>query len=157
MHARKLVVEITAGVALAALLAVGYGYYMQRTHGIPGFTDGSQRTVTAGGVPVQAEVVSTDASRQKGLSGRSELAPGTAMLFVFDTDGMWGFWMKDMSFAIDIVWVAPDGTVVGVAPSAAPDTYPHIFYPAALARFVLELPAGFSAAHELAVGGKIVI
>jgi len=121
------------------------------------FADHSQRTVVIGATPLTLEVVSTEASREQGLSGRGSLAPGTGMLFVFDSDGQWGFWMKDMLFNIDMVWVAADGTVVTVAKDVSPDTYPQVFYPSSPARYVLELPAGFADSHHLAEGSKIVI
>jgi len=142
-----------AALVIVALGAVGY-YVMPQKAPTP-WPDHSVRTLTIDNKSVQVEVVSTDASRQMGLSGRSGLAPETGMLFVFDTDNSWGFWMKDMRFSIDMVWLSADGTVVTIAPSVEPDTYPQIIYPQVPARYVLEFPAGFAQAHNLAVGQPI--
>lgn len=79
------------------------------------------------------------------------------MLFVFDTEGEWGIWMKDMHFPIDIIWASQDGTVVTVAKDISPDTYPQAFYPSVPARYVLEVPAGFVAAHDVAEGSRLSI
>ena len=103
------------------------------------------------------EVADTEALREQGLSGRPNLPEGQGMLFVFDTDGVWGIWMKGMQFPIDIVWADASGTVVTVAVNIAPDTYPDSFYPTIPARYVLELQAGFTATHDIVVGSKIVL
>ena len=104
------------------------------------------------------EVADTESTREQGLSGRLNLPEGQGMLFVFDTDGSWGIWMKDMRFAIDIVWADASGAIVTVSSNVAPDTYPEkSFYPIAPARYVLELPAGFTTAHGIAAGSKLVL
>ena len=59
--------------------------------------------------------------------------------------------MKDMKFAIDMVWIASDEAVVGMFTNVAPDTYPKSFAPDGVARYVLELPAGYVAAHGVKV------
>lgn len=66
-------------------------------------------------VRVGVEIVDTPALRTRGLSGRADLPDGQGMLFLFETAGVQAFWMKDMRFEIDIVWIR-DGKVVGVAP-----------------------------------------
>ncbi len=115
------------------------------------------RAITIGGVSVSVEVADTASLREQGLSGRSDLPKGQGMLFVFDTDGAWGIWMKDMQFPIDIVWADASGTVITVAANVAPETYPEVFNPSAPARYVLELPAGFAAAHGIVEGTVIKI
>lgn len=104
-----------------------------------------------------AEVVNTEGSRELGLSGRTSLAPNTAMLFVFDSSDKWGIWMKDMRFNLDIVWLSEQGVVVGLEQDVSPNTYPEAFYPNMPARYVLELPAGFAAAHKVAEGSQFVL
>ena len=115
------------------------------------------RTISIGDTVISVEVADTEDSREQGLSGRSDLRSGKGMLFVFDTDGTWGIWMKDMQFPIDIVWVDVFGTVVTVAENVAPDTYPKVFNPSAPARYVLELPAGFTAEQGIKEGSIIKI
>lgn len=117
----------------------------------------AQRLIHIGETTIYVEAATTKLARERGLSGRDGLAPNTGMLFVFDTDGMWGIWMKDMKFGIDMLWLAEDGTVVTVKPSVSPDSYPESFYPTSPARYVLELPAGFAAAHDIGVGSKFVL
>jgi uncharacterized membrane protein (UPF0127 family) len=113
-------------------------------------------TLAAGDATVVAEVADTPASRELGLGGRTSLADGKGMWFVFDVDGYWAFWMKDTLIPLDMVWVAADGTVVTVAHDVQPSSYPQAFKPTAPARYVLELPAGYTAKHGIAEGGKVV-
>lgn len=102
--------------------------------------------VQVGGATVKAEVADTLALQTRGLSGRTNLPEGGGMLFVFEEQGAHGIWMKDMLFAIDILWATGDGTIITVAERVAPGTYPQSFYASsAEARYVLEVPAGFVA------------
>ncbi len=106
----------------------------------------------------------TEALREQGLSGRASLAPNTGMLFVFEHRGDWGIWMKVMHFAIDIVFIGDTsdpkvGSVVAVYEDVSPDTYhqtpPKIFYPPLAVPYVLELPAGWAAAHGVKEGSRV--
>jgi uncharacterized membrane protein (UPF0127 family) len=111
----------------------------------------------AGTTTVVAEVADTPALRSLGLGGRASLAQGSGMWFVFDTDGLWQFWMKDTLIPLDMLWVAADGTVVTVAHDVQPDSYPQAFGPAKPARYVLEVPAGFAKTHGIAEGAQVVV
>ena len=62
-------------------------------------------------------------SADKGLSDRPFLAPGTGMLFVFESDGHRQFWMKNMHFPLDMVWIGSDcavGEISGEVPASPP-------------------------------------
>lgn len=123
--------------------------------GIAAQGDLATRVVHIGGRNVQVTVVDTPASRERGLSGRSGLASDEGMLFVFPSDGKYGFWMKDMRFPIDIVWLSGRGEVLDMRTSVSPASYPAVFEPKAPARFVLELPAGFTDAYTVRIGDEV--
>ena len=108
--------------------------------------------VTIGGTIVHVRVADTDQTRQKGLSGTSGLGAAEGMLFVFDVPGRWGMWMKDMRYSLDMVWMDGDKKIVSISQNVAPSTYPKVFLPETDSLYVLELPAGFVAAHNVAVG-----
>jgi hypothetical protein len=65
------------------------------------------------------EIATTSIEEARGLSFRKSLADGTGMLFTFDP-GVQQFWMKDMNFPIDIIWVA-SGKVAGFVENAQPE------------------------------------
>jgi uncharacterized membrane protein (UPF0127 family) len=83
------------------------------------------------------EVSVTKEAREKGLSGRAELCRGCAMLFVFDAPSQYGFWMKDMQFPIDILWLR-DGRIVHKESNVSPDDQ-RILKPTEAADSVLEI------------------
>jgi uncharacterized protein len=105
--------------------------------------------VNLGGAVVKVEVVSTLEDRTLGLSGRESLPENTGMLFVFPENGEHLFWMKDMKFSIDIIWISEDGRVVYIKENAAPESFPEVFKPEGNARYVLEVPAGFAAKNNI--------
>lgn len=142
------IVWITVAVLSLALIPVGYRCAIQKT-----CKSGTVEKAVRGEAVVQlpkgmiyAEVVDTPASRAQGLSGRKTLGEKEGMLFVFEQPGRYGFWMKDMLFPIDIMWINDDGIVVHVEGNVSPSTYavtdpPQTFINEPEARFVLELPA----------------
>lgn len=113
--------------------------------------------VAIGGTRVAVAVADTPEKRAQGLSGRTSLTDGTGMLFVFPEVGLHGFWMKDMQFSIDIIWLSEDGAVVHMAEDVPPESYPASFRPEEPALYVLEVPAGFVKAHHIATGSKALI
>jgi uncharacterized membrane protein (UPF0127 family) len=110
------------------------------------------RSVVLAGQTIHVSIADTPALQEKGLGGRTSLAPNEGMLFVFPESGEYAFWMKDMRFSIDIVWLSDDGAVVYMAQNVSPDTYPQTFIPNEPARYVLELPAGWAKAYTMKIG-----
>jgi uncharacterized membrane protein (UPF0127 family) len=104
------------------------------------------------GTTLQVDLAITPDQQEKGLGTRSGLAADHGMLFIFPQDGHYEFWMKDMNFSIDIIWLDHNGKVIDVVPDLSPKTFPQAFGPKGLSRFVLEVPAGFAAAHHVQIG-----
>jgi uncharacterized membrane protein (UPF0127 family) len=147
----SLAVKMIMGGLLAVSVLVLFFYYTADAT-MP------ERVITINNVSVTVEVADTDVLREQGLSGHAPLEPGKGMLFVFSQDDMWGIWMKDMLFPIDIVWINQEGIVITVAHNVLPESYPlQSFYPTAPARYVLELPAGYSDTYGIAEGVRAVL
>lgn len=108
------------------------------------------------GVALSVEVVSTVEGRARGLSGHRPLTDQQGMLFVWSEEDTRSFWMKGMTFPIDIIWLR-DGQVLGVTANLPVPTSND---PALLARYtspgpvdqVLEVAAGWAEAHGLTAG-----
>jgi uncharacterized membrane protein (UPF0127 family) len=62
-------------------------------------------TIYVGERPFNIEIAETYDQQSLGLGGRDELKPNTGMFFVFPSPSVQSFWMKDMKFPIDIVWI----------------------------------------------------
>jgi uncharacterized membrane protein (UPF0127 family) len=148
--------------ALAVVVVAGVATMILSYHPVPKPITAMQTpyktaSLRLGTATVLAEVADTPALREKGLGGRTGLEDGRGMWFVFDTDGLWAFWMKDTLIPLDMLWAAADGTIVYIAHNVRPDSYPAAFAPPAPARYVLEVPGGFAAKHGIAEGQKIVV
>jgi len=113
--------------------------------------------ITIGDVPVQASIADTMSSRIKGLSDTPFLPDNVVKLFAFGVPGSHSIWMKDMNYAIDILWAAEDGTIVHIEETVAPETFPRSFASPVPAWFVVETTAGFVGTHEITVGDKVVL
>jgi uncharacterized membrane protein (UPF0127 family) len=109
------------------------------------------------GRSIRVAIADTPALQSLGLGNRSGLGADEGMLFVFPVDRPYAFWMKDMHFSIDMLWLSAQGVIVYMAQNVSPETYPKDFVPTAPARFVLELPAGYAQAHSFIVGDRVVI
>jgi len=107
---------------------------------------------TLRGEQLLLEVADTPELRTQGLSGREKLSQGSGMLFIFDNMNLYGFWMKDMKFSLDIMWLDADKKIVYIEKNLSSDTYPTIFTPASPAQYVLEVPAGFVDNSNVSLG-----
>jgi uncharacterized protein len=111
-------------------------------------------TVRIGDATIEAEIAATDAEQKRGLSGRDSLAPDSGMLFVFETPGTYGFWMKEMRFPLDFIYLRK-GTVVAVKENVpVPTVAPLPFAPAEPFDALIEVNAGWIAAHRIQLGDK---
>lgn len=115
--------------------------------------------VQIAGKNIKVEIADTDESREKGLSGHALLKDDEGMLFIFDHPSKYAFWMKDMNFPIDIIWMTSselgesnDLQVVFIQKNAEPSSYPSVFLPSNPANYVLEVNAGFSQKNNLQIG-----
>ena len=108
--------------------------------------------VQIGEASIKVELADSPEERERGLSGRESLAWGSGLLFLFEEPAHYGFWMKEMNFPIDIVWIDESLQVIGVERGVAPDTFPQTFAPPSPVKYVLELPAGYAAALNIDTG-----
>lgn len=97
--------------------------------------------VFVGERPYILEIASTKEQRALGLSGRDRLCETCAMLFPFGVPGKYAFWMKNMRFPLDIVWLSSEGVVVHIEHRISQDSQ-EIYYPKVMASQVLEFNAG---------------
>ena len=100
------------------------------------------KKITLNNKNIRVEVVNKEADLKKGLSGHQNLAGNEGMLFVLGVNNKGCIWMKDMQFAIDVLWLDGAKRVIDIASNISPDTYPNTFCPDQKARYILEVPAG---------------
>jgi uncharacterized membrane protein (UPF0127 family) len=103
---------------------------------------------------VEVEVARTVEETHRGLQGRTSLAPGHGMLFIFDREGTHNFWMKDTLIPLDMIWLDAQRRIIFIAANVPPceeDPCPENG-PVASSRYVLEVPAGYAKAQHFRVG-----
>ena len=109
---------------------------------------------TSTGRKISVEVADTIEKRSLGLGKRSGLENGWGMLFVFEKSKRHRFWMKDMQFPLDIIWLDNHRIVHilrNVQPAKSENNLPVMIPPVA-GNFVLEIDAGYADKLKLQVG-----
>jgi len=110
--------------------------------------------VMVNGVPLVADLAITGEQRTKGLAVKDSLAENESMLFYFPKANEYAFWMKDMKFPIDIIWLDTDRKVIHIEHSLEPcdsDACP-LYKPEGKTQYVLETVAGFAQKHNVIEG-----
>lgn len=114
-------------------------------------------TVIFGEKTYFVEISDTNTERQRGLSFHTPLTSDEGMLFVFEKEDFHGFWMKDMLFSIDIIWIDANLRVVHIEREVSPETYPKVFRPESKSLYVLEILAGQSEINNIKIGDSLKI
>lgn len=150
---------ITAVVIVLLILAIFFFIPKSGNGTLTLFAGGTQATVK--GHTINLSLAKTPKEREIGLSTRNDLDNDNGMLFLFDTPDYYSFWMKDMKFPIDIIFIN-DNKIVTIYSNVPPpssqlvqDNLP-IYQPAEPANRVLELNSGVSEKYGLKNGDQII-
>lgn len=127
----------------------------------PSPTSEPKFSMKIGGNEVLAKIADTPQKRMVGLSEHESLPDNEGMLFVFEeSDQFMVFWMKGMSFALDLIWI-DDGKVVQIHENAppqsanTPDSETVFYLPNQPINYVLEVNAGFIEKNNIQVGDMV--
>jgi uncharacterized membrane protein (UPF0127 family) len=102
---------------------------------------------------IRAEVAATPAERSRGLMLRPSLAANSGMLFVFESESVHCFWMKNTLIPLTIAFIAQDGAIVTLADMQPHDETSHC--PARPVRYALEMDQGWFKAKGVRTGDRI--
>ncbi|MBL8741786.1 MAG: DUF192 domain-containing protein, partial [Myxococcales bacterium] len=103
---------------------------------------------------VSVEIAKEDAHRQRGLMFRKSMPEDEGMLFIFEESKPLSFWMHNTCIPLDMIFVGPDGTIVGIeenTPTLSDDT----FSSGCDARFVIEMNAGWARKNGIQAGQRV--
>lgn len=104
-------------------------------------------------IGVKAEIADEPAEHARGLMGRSALAEGQGMLFLFDREEVRSFWMKDTLVPLDVLFFDITGKLISTRTMVPCDADPcHSYSSGAPAASALEMPAGFVAENRIGPG-----
>lgn len=105
------------------------------------------------------EIADTDERKARGLGGHAPLQPAQGMIFAYERAGLYGYWMQDMRFDIDIIWIRGD-RVVGVeheVPHQPSAGRPPIYRPPEPVDLVLEVAAGVARSKGIGPGDPVAV
>jgi uncharacterized membrane protein (UPF0127 family) len=110
-----------------------------------------------GDLTINVEVAQSAGERAKGLMYREGISEESGMLFIFDSEDKHSFWMKNMSFPIDIIWIDSNFRIVDITMSAVPCMVESctMYSPGVPARYVLEVQSGFVSGNGVEFGDVI--
>jgi len=133
------------------------GFYL-RLLGI--FSDKTYRRERAkiGRLWLDMDVADDSYKRAKGLMYRKKMQKDRGMLFVFDSERRYSFWMLNMQFSIDLIWLDKNMRVVDITKDAAPSLSifsSKSYSPRAPAMYVIEACSGFASSSKLKPGNRI--
>lgn len=129
--------------------------------GVENQEDAAPKYVKVGSRQFTVEVAKTESDRKTGLSGRTSLDKNSGMLFVFaTTDVRPRFWMKDMKFPIDIIWIDNNKIVqisenIPILIKELPDDKISFYVPRQPVDYVLEVTAGTAKNEGIKVGDSV--
>ena len=141
---RKTFIIITSTIAVVFIFAAGLFLVIKN--------NSSYKKIKLGDVILKTEIALSADEKQKGLSGRDYMKENNGMLFIFPQSGLYPFWMKDMKFPIDIIWLDDGLKIIGLEKNINPNTFPEKFSPPSPAKFVLEVNSGWSDENEIKEG-----
>ena len=111
-------------------------------------------TFTGDDVVVELEIPKTQEEMIQGLMNRSQLDYYSGMLFVFENDAAYSFWMKNTLIYLDVIYISSNGTIVHIRHNAEP-LNETIYTPPVPCRYVLAVNGGFSMAEGVELGNHV--
>ncbi len=117
--------------------------------------------VIIGDVSFTVELAETSQQKGQGLSDRESLAEGAGMIFLYDNDERYTFWMNNMHFPLDMVWIGANCTVADIRAHVPPpdpaEANPDLplYSPNIPVRHVLEINGGAAAGASISIGDAV--
>ncbi len=102
----------------------------------------------------EIEIADSPQERQIGLMYREQMDEDEGMLFIFEEEGSYNFWMKNTLISLDIIWMNKDFEVVYIEHNAQPclETYCDNFGSEDSSKYVLEIDGGLAERLNIQIG-----
>ena len=145
---------ILAFLVLSVIIIIA-GYFMYKNS-----SSKSNKICIEGKTCFYAEIADTLGERERGLSGKQSLGDDKGMLFIFEEETLPGFWMKDMKFPIDKLWIDENKKIVGIEKNMQPCEEGKecpVFYPSRDIMYVFEINSGLSDAYGFEEGDSVYL
>ncbi len=109
---------------------------------------------------IYVDLAITSQEKSKGLSVKESLKENEGMLFVFDNPRKHSFWMKDMKFPIDIIWISQQNKIIHIERNLQPCIiflFCKSYIPNSEALYVLEVVANFTDKNNINIGDTVYL
>lgn len=148
-------VLIIIGIATTLLISSSYWSLNKDFGEIVQKTSDTKREIHIQNIKLAVDIADEPHEQTKGLSDKEYMAEDEGMLFIFEQSLIPAFWMKDMRFALDMLWIDSENIVIGVEKNVSPETFPETFVPPSPVKYVLEVNAGWSDRNQISPGNKL--
>lgn len=139
-------------VLISTIIAFIFVYYSQVEIVVPR----NSFYLTINNIKIDLSIADTPLKQTQGLSYQKNLEKNVGMLFIFPDKRVRNFWMKNMNFSLDIIWI-DDNKIVKIDTNLLPEgEQPKNSYSSILPiDHVLEVNAGFCKSNKIYVGDTV--
>jgi uncharacterized membrane protein (UPF0127 family) len=114
------------------------------------------KNVLIGNKTIIVEVADTPAKRTEGLMFRDFLGENEGMLFVFDNEDYYSFWMLNTKIPLDIIWINKNKEIIDIERNLQPcPSNCPLYSPDEKALYVLEVNANYTFENDIKVGDEV--
>ncbi len=111
------------------------------------------------GLQIFVDIADIKPSRKMGLMYREKMGSNEGMLFVFDTEDYYSFWMRNMKFPVDMIWIDINKRVIHIeedVPVCVGEAC-EFYHPSKPAKYMLEINAGIASQGRIKIGDRITV
>ncbi|MBR7064385.1 MAG: DUF192 domain-containing protein [Treponema sp.] len=106
-------------------------------------------------ITLKAEMARTESERNKGFMFRKKIPSGTGMLFLFPSDRVLSFWMKNTPTALSIAYIDSSGVIANIFDMTPFSTAPVTS--TSYVRYALEVPKDWFSKEDIKPGDRLVL
>ena len=147
-------------VILILLMGIVFLNVVNNNFHLPFMSPQTPSTVSIDGHTFHVRVANTEQEKEIGLSNTSSLSKDEGMLFPFGRADYYGFWMRNMKYPLDIIYIA-NKKIVSIAPNVKNPNNPSsplpVYKPSQPADTVLEINGGLSQTYHISTGDSVSV
>lgn len=141
-----------------AFLLIAYSNNDQKVSAQKALGNSTSNFVKIKNLIIPVDLAITPDQQAMGLSYRNSLNASQGMLFPFHTPGDYSFWMKDMRFPLDILWIDSGNNIVHIEKNLQPCVFILLcpsYSPHSASKYVLEVNSNYTTKNNITVGDRV--
>ena len=108
-------------------------------------------------IKINVEIADDDSERAKGLMFRESLEDNSGMLFVFEDEDYYGFWMKNTLIPLDMIFISEDLRIIDIRYAVPCEDECTNYIPKEKAKYILEVNGNFTLKNKISIGNKVIL